>query len=287
VALKNWFRNLSSSGKAEKENLSVDDLVTLERYDEALPQLQEQLRRRPSQHHTRLKLADLLMKIGQRADAVDEYLRVADGYAADGFWDKAHALVAKVSRLLPDDERLLAKAERLARAKRLDYRRGLVRESLKGSDHAFRIEQLWGNIVQAVLLEKLQDDQIKRLFPCLELIRWTENEKLVECGGQRDQLLWIVDGEVAALVPLASGGRTELRTFGVGDVIGDRALLSHEPWPATYAAKSRGGALVLTREGLAAALVGEPDPRGFLDLLRSYGQDDEVVAAVAKLRTES
>ena len=66
-------------------------------------------------------------------------------------------------------------------------------------------------------------------------------------------------------------------------IVGDRSLLEHQPWPATYRVTSPARIFRLDAAGLAKALQGNPDPRLFLDALRSRRHDHDVAAAVRKL----
>ena len=131
-------------------------MLNLERYEEALSELKEKVRRRPQEHNTRRKLADLLMRVGRRSEALDEFLAVSDGYERDGFYKKASALVAKVQRLMPDDERVRARAERLKRMTRQDHLRKIVVDNLPHAQ-SMKIEQLWTEMVQSELLGRLSE----------------------------------------------------------------------------------------------------------------------------------
>ncbi len=284
MSLKNWLRDATSSvGKrGGKETLTVSDLVNLERYEEALTQLQERVRRRPQEHHSRLKLAELLMKVGRRPESVEEYLRVAEGFERDGFYNKANALVSKVARLLPGDERLEAKARRLERIKQLDHLREIVVDHLPRA-LAMKVENEWTSFVQGDLLSRLNEDQLRRVLPHLTLREHDEKDEIVSAGVRMDELLWIVAGKISAQVILPNGSMTDIRSFGGGDLIGEGALLGHQPWPAVYVAAKKTMLLVLDRNGLEKALIGEPDPRGLLEAFRADRNDEKVQGAVSKM----
>jgi CRP-like cAMP-binding protein len=76
-----------------------------------------------------------------------------------------------------------------------------------------------------------------------------------------------------------------VRSFGAGDVLGEGALLERGAWPADYRAAEPLTVLKLTREGLERCLVGNPDPRGFLETLREQHNDRDVAALVRRLRS--
>ncbi|MCH7666807.1 MAG: cyclic nucleotide-binding domain-containing protein [Acidobacteria bacterium] len=291
MALKDWLDKMASAvGKAasrrasDGEGLSIDDLITLERYDEALVRLKSKVSKNRSDYRSRIRLADLYLKTSRPGEAIEEYLSVADRYASEGFFDKGYALVAKLARMIPHEEKLEAKMSAIRRAKRLEHRRQVVVASLGTKAWAMEVRQHWGDLVRGPLVELLSQDQIKKLFPLFEIQRLAEGEVLVERGDSKEMLFVILTGELAAQVQLATGSDTDLRTFQGGDLIGDRALLQRVPWPATYRALIATKVLGLSREGLEKALIGEEDPKGLLNALRMQGLDMVVVDSIGKLK---
>lgn len=290
MALKDWLNNITSAagkgtrGGSPEEGLSTDDLITLERYDEALVQLQKKVSKNKGDYRSRIRLADVYLKTSQHHEAIEEYLSVADRYAVEGFFDKGYALVAKLARLIPHEEKLQAKMAALQRAKRLEHRRQVIVASLGTRAWTMEIRQHWADLIQGPLVEVLSRDQLKKLFPLLEIQRLKENEVLVERGATKEALFVILTGELAAQVSLAGGNDADLRTFQGGDILGEYALFNRLPWAATYRAKNVCKVLTLSREGLEKALIGEEDPRGFLNALRMQGLDAEVAESIGKLK---
>lgn len=289
LAFKNWFR----SGKSESpEAATVEELLAAGEPEAAESLLRSRVKRNSRDLRARLKLAELLMQGGSRREAVDEYLAIADAYGHDGFFDKATALLHKVTRVAEGDGRIALKLEALRRLKALDRKRDLVTTSLlrrfAGGDRssgssAFEIQKLWNDLSAGPLVEQLSDDQLRRVFGAMRLVRFREGERVAEVGEGREEILLVAHGRIEARVRLRGGQQSVLRTFGPGDLIGDRSLLEHKPWPATYVAASGTIALRLTRDGLAEALTGEPDPKGLLDALRAQRHDREIVTAIAEM----
>jgi tetratricopeptide (TPR) repeat protein len=288
--LKKLFGGGSSGQKQADQELSVDDLIVLERYEEAEAKLQARLRSNQRDLHSRLKLADVYIGLRQASKAVDEYIYVAEEYADDGFHDKALALLARAQKLAPADTTLAGKIEKIKTSKKLEHSRVLAIEGIlakgKGSTNsgtsALELQRLWHNLSGSALVRRLEGEQLKRLFAAMELERIGGDVVLVERGASLEKLLLIVEGTIEAVVPRAGGGWTVLRGFSSGDLIGDRALFERRPWPATYRTTGTVTALSLERQGLEQALLGNPDPRGFLSALRA-GADLEVAGLVQKL----
>lgn len=290
AVLKKLF---GGGGKASDQVLTIDDLIVLERYDEAATALQTRIKSNPRDLHSRLKLAEVYFAQRQGAKAVDEYLYVAEEYAADGFHDKAIALLTKAMRLAPSDTTLPAKIEKLKQTKKLEHSRvqaieGMVLRakasgaSIAGGTSAFEMQRLWGNIEESTLVRRLDADQLKRLFSAMDFQRLGEDVIFVERGQRSEELYFIVDGEIQAAIPKMDGWTT-VRTYGPGKIVGEGALLERKPWPAFYHTEETTTVLKLTRSGLEAAMLGNPDPRALIEALREQRNDAEVAALVAKI----
>jgi CRP-like cAMP-binding protein len=290
--LKKLFGNRPHEPAREPE-LSIDDLVVLERYDEAIDRLESRLRSYPKDLHAHLRLGEVLIKSGKGGRALDQYLFVADSYTDDGFYDKAIALLTKIQRL-SGDEAVTAKILRVQRLKSLEHSRVLAIEGLirgeKETSPLDRVspvdaQQVWRGLATSPLVERLPGDQLKRLFSAVAITEWRAGEVVAERGSGIERMFVIANGVVEAVVPHPEeGGREiQIRTLASGDVFGERALFEHRPWPATYRAVERARLLRLDRSSLEQAMAGSSDPRGLLEALRAQHIDRDVAAAAEKL----
>jgi tetratricopeptide (TPR) repeat protein len=287
----NWFRG-GKKQQQEPQDYTVDDLIVLERYDEAEAKLQARLKANPSDLHSHLKLAEVYSQLQRFDKAVDEFVYVAEEYAADGFHDKGIALLSKAMKLAPLDPSLRFKAERLQREKSMEHVRGLALEGLRqaggtrAGTSALELKRLWHHLVSSIVVQRLNGEQLKRLFSAMELLRFEPEAKIAGEGSQEAFLLLIVTGVVEAFVEI--GGRAmAVRSFSSGDLIGESPLLERGVWPASYRAAEPVTALKLSRAGLEQCLVGNPDPRGFLETLREQHNDRDIAATVRRLRSGS
>src|SRR4029079_6014436 len=96
LAFKSWF---GGGQKQPPTEYTIDDLIVLERYEEAEEKLRGKLKAAPQDLHTHLRLAEVYTQLKQFGKAVDEFGYVAEEYAADGFYDKGIALLSKAMRL--------------------------------------------------------------------------------------------------------------------------------------------------------------------------------------------
>jgi hypothetical protein len=286
----NWFRG--GRRQQEPQEHTIDDLIILERYDEAGERLRARLKDNPNDLHSHLKLAEVYTQLRQSERAVDEYVYVAEEYAQDGFHDKGIALLARAMKLAPLDPSLRFKAEKLQRGKSMEQVRTLALEGLQqaggvqGGTTALELKRLWHHLAGSAVVQKLPGESLKRLFAATELLHLEAGTPIIHEGSPDAFLLLIVQGVVEASVKV--GGRATLvRGFSAGDVIGEGTLLERLPWQADYRTAEPVIALKLTREGLERCLAGNPDPRGFLETLREQHNDRDVAATVGRLRSGS
>ena len=277
----------------EPQEYTVDDLMVLERYEDAEEILQERLKRNPYDLRSRLKLADLLMRSKRAYQAVDEYIAVADGYTSDGFYDKALALLSKVDKLIPGYEKTRIKIEKIKRAKHVERGRTTAIEAvLKRHDDslekvgatAFELQQLWQNLSDSPVLHRLGDEQLRRLFGALKIVHYRKITLIAERGKRFEELFLVAKGAVEVSIEKPDGKKIVLRELDPGDLFGESGLLEHRSWPATYMATPKTVLLRLTPEALEKALAGNANPKELLDALRFQALDSKVSSVV--YRTE-
>jgi len=295
--LKSLFKGKGSQKKhrrplpgeeADDREHTIDDLIVLERFDEAQDRLQAHLKKNPHDLHAHLRMAEVCLALRQGEKAVEEYVFVAEEHARDGFYDKAIALLGKAARLMPLEEKLRVKLEALKMAKRLEHKRAAAVDGLReggaaGNAWAMEVQREWHHLARGPLIQGLSEDQVRRLFSALVLARWEAGSMVAEKGTPGDELYLVLRGSLQAQLENADGSSTELRTFGAGDILGETVLFERHPWAATVIATESSALLALSRLGLEKALMGNPDPRSLLDALRRQGNDHAVSNMVRKL----
>lgn len=287
MVFKKLFR--SERDAPADEASTIEDLIVLERYDEAVNRLKARLRQDPDDLHAHLRLAEAYVGLKEHSRAVDEYVYVAEEYAQDGFYDRGLALLMKAKRHAPLDQDLDEKIERFRLAKDSERTRTMVIEGLRGrsggATAAVLVERLWHKVAPSPLVRELRPEVLKRLFSVMELVSWKADERVASQGdgGEGARLYFLVDGVVRARIPGDEGPAAVIRDFGPGDVIGETVLLERRSWPADYQAAEPSRALALGRDGLEKALVGNPDPRGFLTALRMQHHDRDVTKNLARI----
>ena len=280
--------------KDEGKELSIEDLITLENYEEALRQLKEKVKYQPKDVHSHLKIAEVYVGMKDVVRALDSYMYVADTLASDGFFDKATALLSKAAKLAPGNDKIPKRINRYKTMKKLEHRRSYAIEGLKmnsttssesAANSALELEMMWNKIVKSHLVSDLDGEQLKKLFSVMKLEKFKKNEILVNAGDTRPLIYLLVEGEISASAEV-NGQTFELRTFSTGDLIGDSALLEHRPWPATYTVMQKAKLFTLDREGMQVTMQGHPDPRAFISVLQQQHHDRDVLASIQKLQRQ-
>ena len=291
MTIKNWFGRRSKSTAPEPVN--VDDLIILQRWDEAEETLKGRLRKNSRDLQATLKLAEVYERTGRPQQAVEQYIYVADRYSSDGFFDKAMALLSKAIKLNPTEGKLQLKMRLVQRMRKLEQRLTIVMRDLgklegqvgtAATASYLELRRVWGELAVSDLIDELNDDQLGRLLKVMDLVRLGREKILVERGQKLEELFLLTRGQLEAVVELPNGKITVLRSFEPGDVIGDRSLFEHQAWPATYRATEPSVVLKLDRSGLESALQGNPNPKGLLDALRRQQLDSAVASSVTRTR---
>lgn len=290
--LNKLFGKSKAAEKKEKEKeLTLEDLIALERYEEAAEMLRQRLKLVPKDLHAHLKLAEVYVSLKQAGKALDEFGFVADSLADDGFHDKAMAILSKAAKINPGDESIPRRIEKYRRLKEQEKRRDLAIEGLLANrstgvqtagNTQVQVQLLWNKIAKSPIVSRLEPEQLKKLFSVMEMTPIKVGEVIATAGEVKPLIYMVVDGTIEAEAEI-NGKRMNIRNFSTGDLVGDSALLENRTWPADYKVTQNGTVFKLTREGLANAMTGLTDPREFLTILRVQANDRDVAANIQRL----
>lgn len=289
MALKDWLR---SNREAEERDYTPDELMALERYDEAKAKLVERLRYHPKDLNAHLKLAEAYRLLDQPDSCRQEFLYVARAFTEDGFYDKARAVLTRLSRFFPDQIDVEQKMAALQRAKRLDQerdraRRGLLSHGRPEDTRTGRLtvefEQVWQRLSSTTLVDRLSSQDVTHLFENVRVRRMGSGTVVAETGPEPEALFIVVAGSLEARCADANGHTITLRSFGPGEIVGEAVLFEHRDWPAEYRCDGTTMVLELSRRGLERLIERHTDPRRLLDILQGQGNDRRAVRALEHL----
>ena len=292
MALKDWLRSPRSGKEREEREYTPDELMALERYEEAKAMLVERLRYQPKDLNAHLKLADVYHCLQEPESCKQELLYVVGAYAEDGFYDKARAVLTKMNRLFPEQIDVEQKMAALKRAKRLEYDRDKTRRALishgRLDDAAtgrmtVEFEMVWKRLVNTTFVDQISSADLTHFFESARLKRLRPKELVAQRGPVPRALYLIVEGSIEARGVDRQRHEISLRSFGVGDIVGDTVLFDERTWPANYYCDEAALLLELDAEGAKKLVDSHPDPSGLLNVLRGQGNDSTVERAVDHL----
>ena len=286
--MKSFFKRK----EAPPKEYTVDELIVLERWDEAHDKLQQRLKSRPSDNHARLKFAEVLGSMGRGSDALEQFHEVSQKFAEDGFNDKAMAILNKALRLAPGDPRCMRLLHNLKQEQDMTLTHSLAMDALRKqvqeqeqsgetnlANVTLKVENIWKELSSTKFIRKAPKDQIPSLVEGVTISRFRGGNPIQLKGDKAECLYVVVRGEVEA----KDSQGVQLRAFGEGDVFGESTLLEHLPWPAHYFATRITTCLKMERSGLEKAMTGNENPKELLDYLRNQMND----RAVAKFFEDS
>ena len=267
MSLKSWIKD--HTGKTEEGPLSIDDLIVLRRFDEAKQALHVHIKSRPKDLIAKRKLAEVYHRMGESAHSVEMLIAIAEAYAEDGFHDKALAQLAVAQKLSPTEDRIAAKISKLHRMRGMDKRQEQVVMKLLqnaqgqhsgGSQSYLNVQRFWANLTASPVIESLPMEELQRLFGEFETFSLGPGKVVAYQGQELEELYLIAEGKVQATVRLDNDMTPTLREFEPGEVLGDSALLEHQPWPATITTMKRSMLLRLKPKGREKLINASPNP---------------------------
>ena len=276
-----FFKKDKSAATAEPEDkYTVDDLIVLERYDEARSRLEERIKKRPADVRARIKAAEVYALIGEKKLSIGSYLDVAEAYRDDGFLEKATAVLNRALRVVPDHPDVLQLLYELQAADSLEETRVLATKALQEafSDESteialgnvnLEIQAVWNQLESLGLVHGIPADQLSFFLRSTALKRFKKGTVLAFRGLQSEEMFLVLEGELRVV----NNRGLVVRSFAPGDMFGESTLLKHEPWPSEVRAEMDTTVLSITKRGLERGLTGNPDPRGLLNLLRVQDND--------------
>ena len=213
----------------------AEKLVRQGRLDQAIAEYVRVVDDNPGDWSTANTLGELYAKAGQAAEAIEQYARIGEHFAEDGFYPKAAALYKKILKLKPNDETaqialadISAKQGLLADAKsylnQIASRRKARGDSRGAAEMIVKLGDVDpadfdARLAGARMLEQMgEDDKASQRFKGL-------HDDLLEKGRPAEALEMLK--EFVRLNPLESSARASLAKSAMasGDIAGAREFL--------------------------------------------------------------
>ena len=208
-------------------------------WGKALDHFQKHCSREPSDLRSQLKMAEVLERLGRKEDAVQEYRKVAEGYATEGFILQAisvNKIILRINPSLKDVNDRLAQlyTERYQEAKPV---------------HPFP---------QIPLFSELQNQELQSLVSQVRLKTLQKDEIICQEGEAGDSLMVISRGEVAIYKQISERQEMRVRSLKDGDFFGEFGFFTDHKRHATVKASTESEVLEISREGLHEIISAHP-----------------------------
>jgi cAMP-dependent protein kinase regulator len=224
----------------------LEGLFSGGRYEQELKEVRQKAAREPKNLRLRLRIGDLLEKLGKRAEAIETYRAVAEEYARKGLLIQAIALHKLILRLDPTKSKLQEEiADLYAQWGRAGEEiPGKVEE--KGAPPPPTPEKL----PPIPLFSDLKKEELSRVMEKIQA-RWFGKGKAICKEGDPGNSIFIIShGKMAVLRQQPGKGKTKLAELNEGDFFGEFGYFSNSRRQATVEALEDAEVLELTQEEL-------------------------------------
>jgi len=207
----------------------------------------------------RVRIGDALQKLGQKADAVKEYLRAADMYAETGAVVKALAQYKLALRLDPASKQAQDRIEALHSNKTVKERKAEPVE--KGAQKpSSSVIPLFAGFSQEEFNAFTKGMNVHPLPAGLPVVGQHDTGKSVYI---------VANGSVKVYTTLLAGDRVDLAVLWPGDFFGEMAFLTGKPRSATVETAEDSVILEVTEDKLRELVSQHPR---VLEILRQYSE---------------
>lgn len=224
----------------------LEGLFSRGKYEQELKEVQQKAAREPKNLRLRLRLGDLLEKMGKRAQALETYSTVAEEYARKGLLIQAIALHKLILRLDPSKTQL---QEQIAT---LYAQWGSAGEEMPG-----RVEEKGETppptpkiLPPIPLFSDLKEEELSRVMEKIQSRHFGKGKAICKEGDPGNSIFIISHGKVAILRQQPGKGKTKIAELKEGDFFGEFGYFSKSRRQATVETLEDSEVLELTKEEL-------------------------------------
>jgi cAMP-dependent protein kinase regulator len=222
-----------SSKEEARQALSRGD------WKKALEGLRNHCAQKPEDIRSRLKVAELLERLGQKEEAAHMYRKVAEGYAADGFILQAISVNKMILRIDPSSKDV---SERLAQ---------LYSERIREAKPARSFPHI-------PLFSDLEKEELESLLSHIQTKSYREDSLICREGEKGDSLFVISRGDVAVIKQTPGGKEIRVQNLKDGDIFGEFGYFVDQKRHATVKAVTDCELLEISGSGLLEMIKTHP-----------------------------
>jgi cAMP-dependent protein kinase regulator len=208
-------------------------------WGKALDHFQKHCSQEPGDLRSRLKMADVLERLGRKEEAVQEYRKAAEGYATEGFLLQAISVNKIILRINPS---LKDVNDRLAQ---------LYTEKYQEAKPVHPFPQI-------PLFSELQDQELQSLISQVRVKTFQKGETICQDGDPGDSLMVISRGEVGIFKQARKGKEAFIRSLKEGNFFGEFGFFTDHKRHATVRALTESEVFEISREGLNEIISAHP-----------------------------
>jgi cAMP-dependent protein kinase regulator len=193
----------------------------------------------PKDLRSRLKVAELLERLGQKEEAVQMYRKVAEVYALDGFLLQAISINKMVLRVDPSSQDVHHRLAQLYAEKAREMK------PLRPFPHI-------------PLLSDLNEQELQSMLSHIQSQTFSKGSLICREGEGGDSLFVISRGEVSIIKQMAEGREVRIRNLRDGDFFGEFGFFIDQKRHATVRAITECEILEISRNALSKMIEIHP-----------------------------
>jgi tetratricopeptide (TPR) repeat protein len=214
---------------------TIQELLARRNYDDAIPLLQKEIAKYPTNYRLRLQLADALAGSGQYPEALEQYDAIVAHYEKTGLIVQAIGVRKKAEKVRAMEPAAIP-AEEGARS-----------------------------APPSPLFESMNEGELDAVISRMTLEHFGDGDIVITEGEAGASMYVIVSGEVKVFTRGQKGESLHLATLGEGDFFGEVSVLTGRPRTATITASAPTELLRLDKDALDELTARMPRIREVLD----------------------
>jgi cAMP-dependent protein kinase regulator len=208
-------------------------------WKKALEGFQKHCAKNPQDLRSRLKVAELLERLGQKKEAIQTYQKLAEAYAQDGFLLQAISINKMILRIDPSSKDV---NDRLAQ---LYAKKTLEAIPFRPYHHI-------------PIFSELNEQELQSLIKRLHMKPFQKGISICREGETGDSLFIIGRGEVAITKRIAGGKEVRVRNLREGDFFGEFGFFTDQKRHASVKAVTECEILQISRNDLEEIVKTHP-----------------------------
>ncbi len=260
----------------------LDSLLFGSKYEKELKELEQKVAQDPKNLRLRVRVGDLLEKLGKRTESIEAYQAVAEEYARSGMLIQAIALNKLILRLDPTKSKIHHQLVEL-------YAQwGKPAEEIPGTrepEKAPVAAAIPGALPPIPLFSDFKKEELSRVMEKIQAKRFAGGKAICREGEPGNSLYIISHGKVAVSRQQPGRGKIILNELKDGDFFGEFAYFANARRQATVEALEDTEVLEMTKEELQRVIQEFPPVSKVLFKFYKERVLDNLLAASALFQT--